>query len=123
MAAPVALPSRWRPLHRGGIIRVRLGCGANFEETLMTDYVPGPGDAWERVDPAAAGADAAGIQAAVDYAIAHDSPMNRDIAAALAGGHFSEPPPPGDIAGPTAPRHRKSVVEGKGGAVWVGLSG
>src|SRR3546814_20122241 len=59
MAAPVALPSRWRPLHRGGIIRVRLGCGANFEETLMTDYVPGPGDAWERVDPAAAGADAA----------------------------------------------------------------
>ena len=83
----------------------------------MTDYVPGAGAAWERIEPAAAGADPAGIQAAVDYAIAHESPMNRDIAAALAGGHFSEPPPLGDIIGPTAPRADPSGLIIRGGKI------
>jgi len=83
----------------------------------MTDYVPGPGDAWERIDPAAAGADPAGIQAAVDYAIAHESTMNRDIAAALDAGHFSEPPPLGDIIGPTAPRADPSGLILRGGRI------
>ncbi|MEM9140751.1 MAG: serine hydrolase, partial [Pseudomonadota bacterium] len=41
---------------------------------------------------------------AVAYAQAHESAMDRDIGAALAGGHFSEPLPDGEIIGPVRPR-------------------
>lgn len=41
---------------------------------------------------------------AVAYAKAHESQMDRDIGAALAGGHFSEPLPDGEIIGPVRPR-------------------
>ena len=79
----------------------------------MTDYVPAPGADWERQDPA----DPACIQAAVDFALEHESTMNRDIAAALDGGHFSEPPPLCDIIGPTAPRADPSGLILRGGRI------
>ncbi|MEM7056309.1 MAG: serine hydrolase [Pseudomonadota bacterium] len=45
---------------------------------------------------------------AVAYAQAHESQMDRDIGAALAGGHFSEPLPDGEIIGPVRPRGNPS---------------
>src|SRR3546814_5835093 len=52
-----------------------------------------------------------------DYAIAPESPMTRDIAAARAGGHFPEPPPLGDVVGPTAPRADPSGLILRGGRI------
>ena len=43
--------------------------------------------------------------------------MNRDIAQALAGGHFSEPLPDGEIIGPLRPRGDPSGVILRGGQV------
>lgn len=79
------------------------------------------GPDWGAVDPAAAGFDAAGLQNAVDFAVTHESKMDRDIAQALAGGHFSEPLPDGEIIGPTRPRGDPSGVVLRGGkvaAIW-----
>lgn len=83
----------------------------------MTDYVPRSGDDWARIDAAEAGADAAALQEAVTFATDHESKMNRDIAKALDGGHFSEPPPLGDIIGPTAPRGPAAGLVLKGGKI------
>lgn len=83
----------------------------------MTDYVPGADDDWARIEAADAGADAAALDAAKTFAVEHDSKMNRDIAKALEGGHFSEPPPLGDIIGPTAPRGPASGIVLKGGRI------
>jgi len=41
-------------------------------------YVPGPGDDWERRPPEQVGMDPGGVRAAVDYALAHESPVPRD---------------------------------------------
>lgn len=87
----------------------------------MTDYVPGPGDAWERADPADLGLDPAAIEEAVAHAIEHESKMDRDIGRALDGGHFSEPMPEGEILGPTEPRGDPSgliVKQGRIVAEW-----
>ena len=75
------------------------------------------GPDWDAIDPAAAGFDADGVQAAMDFAVAHESKMNRDIAQALAGGHFSEPLPDGEIIGPLRPRGDPSGVILRGGQV------
>lgn len=83
----------------------------------MTDYVPGSGDDWARIEAAEVGADAAALQEAVNFATDHESKMNRDIAKALDGGHFSEPPPLGDILGPTAPRGPAAGLVLKGGKI------
>lgn len=45
---------------------------------LAAQYVPGPGDAWERRTPEQVGMDPAGVRAAVEYALAHESPVARD---------------------------------------------
>lgn len=45
---------------------------------LSAQYVPGRGDAWETRRPDQVGMDAAGVQAAVDYALAHEAPQPRD---------------------------------------------
>ncbi len=71
---------------------------------MQTAYVPAAGAAWETVPPAEAGFDPAALDEAVAFALAHESPMDRDIARALADGHFSEPGPDGAIIGPTRPR-------------------
>ena len=44
------------------------------------------------------------FDAAISFAVANESKMDRDIGAALAGGHFSEPLPGGEIIGPVRPR-------------------
>ncbi|MEM7423275.1 MAG: serine hydrolase [Pseudomonadota bacterium] len=54
--------------------------------------------------------DAGRIEAAVAFALANESTMDRDIGAALAGGHFSEPLPDGAILGPVRPRGDPSGV-------------
>ena len=54
--------------------------------------------------PAEAGFDAARLDEAVAFAHAHESAMDRDVGQALAGGHFSEPLPDGEIIGLTRPR-------------------
>ncbi|MFK7944753.1 MAG: serine hydrolase domain-containing protein [Paracoccaceae bacterium] len=56
------------------------------------------------IDAAAAGFDPAALSDAIAFAKAHESGMDRDISAALAGGHFSEPLPDGEIIGLTRPR-------------------
>jgi CubicO group peptidase (beta-lactamase class C family) len=38
-----------------------------------SDYVPGPGEDWQRVAPQAAGFDSTKLQAAIDFAIAHET--------------------------------------------------
>ena len=80
-------------------------------------YVPGGDDDWERITPRDAGFDPRGLEAATAFAVAHESTMNRDIAKALEDGHFSEPPPLGDIIGPTAPRGDPSGIILRGGRI------
>ncbi len=45
---------------------------------LSAQYAPGRGDAWETRRPDQVGMDADGVQAAVDYALAHEAPQPRD---------------------------------------------
>jgi len=48
--------------------------------TALATYVPGPeGSEWERVSASAAGFDAVKLQAAVDFALASDSPWPRSL--------------------------------------------
>lgn len=65
---------------------------------------------FDPIAPTEAGFDPARLAKAVRFAIEHDSDMDRDIGAALAGGHFSEPLPDGEIIGPTAPRGDPSGI-------------
>ena len=67
-------------------------------------YCPGPGAGWERCEPADAGFDAGGMEAAVAFARGHESTLDRNIRRALENRAFGEPPPLGDIIGPTRPR-------------------
>lgn len=83
----------------------------------MSFYVPGQGEDWQTISPAEAGFDAGKLAEAQAFAISHESRMNRDIAKALEGGHFSEPPPLGDIIGPTAPRGDAAGLVLKGGKI------
>lgn len=69
----------------------------------MTRYWPAKND-WRAGDPAELGCDAGGLEQAVAFALAHESKMNRDIAAALADGHFSEPWPIRETIGPVKDR-------------------
>lgn len=80
-----------------------------------------PSPDWARVPPARVGFDADALADAVAFAKANESRMDRDIAAALDGGHFSEPLPDGEIIGPTAPRGDPSGVvirDGQVAAEW-----
>ncbi|MEL7153976.1 MAG: serine hydrolase, partial [Pseudomonadota bacterium] len=60
--------------------------------------------ALEAAEPEACGMNSEAVAEAVSYAVAHESQMDRDIARALDGGHFSEPMPDGEIIGPVHPR-------------------
>lgn len=79
-------------------------------------YLPAP-DAWETIDPADAGFDVGRLAEAIAFAKKHESTMDRDIGKALAGGHFSEPLPDGEIIGPTRPRGDPSGMILRGGRV------
>ena len=75
----------------------------------------------QEVPPAAAGMSAERLEQAVAFARRAESPMDRDIGRALAGGHFSEPLPDGEIIGPTRPRGDPSGLILRGGrkvAAW-----
>ena len=63
------------------------------------------------------GADSSALADAIAYARIHESAMDRDIGAALAGGHFSEPLPDGEIIGPVRPRGDPSGLILQGGRV------
>ncbi len=69
----------------------------------MSQIPPAHPAAWPQQAAAAAGFDAAALAAAVDYALAHETPWPRDIRAHIEAGYF-EPPPDNAIIGPTAPR-------------------
>ncbi len=62
----------------------------------MSSYVPSSDDAWTCLAPAEAGLDPDRLKDAVQFAIDHESTMDRDIGQALATGHFSEPMPEGE---------------------------
>lgn len=71
--------------------------------------------------PGDAGLDPDGLAAAVAYARGNESAMDRDIARALAGGHFSEAGPDGEIIGPVRPRGAPSgmvIRRGRLAAAW-----
>ena len=57
-----------------------------------------------KVDPAVAGFDPGKLRAAVQFALDHESEMDRDIGAALEAGHFDEPPDIGKTIGPVKDR-------------------
>ncbi|HSG46387.1 MAG TPA: serine hydrolase, partial [Longimicrobiales bacterium] len=79
-------------------------------------YVPGPGDAWERRDPAELGFDPQRLQAAVDYALAHETTEIPEdpgvyLRERFAGLAHQE------IVGPTAPRGGVNGVVVKDGYI------
>ena len=72
---------------------------------------------WQRATPNDCGLDASALQQAVDFAIAHESKMNRDIRQALEDGHFAEPPPINKIVGPVIDRGDPNGVIILGGKI------
>lgn len=58
----------------------------------------------ETADPERLGLDPVALGAAVEYALAHESTMDRDIGKALEAGHFGEPWPIGQTIGLVKPR-------------------
>src|SRR5258708_3334861 len=79
-------------------------------------YTPGPGQDWARTEPEAAGFDAKGLAAAVDYAKAHETTWSRDIESVLKSGHFEEGPHAA-IIGPVEPRGGPNGLVLKGGRI------
>ena len=65
-------------------------------------------DSFEHVDAAEAGFDAEALARAIHFALDNESSMNRDIAAALADGHFDEPWPQRKTIGPVKDREDPS---------------
>jgi hypothetical protein len=81
-------------------------------------YHPPVTGAWETTPTTDAGFDANGLRAAVDYAIANDSSMDRNVLKALTEKRaFAEPPPWGDIIGPTRPREDPHGLILRGGRI------
>src|SRR5919205_866160 len=66
-------------------------------------YVPGPDDAWERRAPEQVGMDPARLDAAVQFAIQHETSWPRDLLALLTENNRAEGPC-GAIVGPVKPR-------------------
>ena len=67
------------------------------------------------VDPKAFGFDEKRLSAAIEYAITHESKMDRDIATALAKGYFEEPADLGHIVRPVKPRKAGSGAISRSG--------
>jgi CubicO group peptidase (beta-lactamase class C family) len=66
-------------------------------------FPPAGGAPWPSASAAEAGLDTAGLDEAVQFAQAHETPWSRDIAVVIVNGYF-EPPPGNEILGPVAPR-------------------
>ncbi len=78
-------------------------------------YVPPPGDAWERRDPAEMGLDPARLQEAVDYTLAHETSLSRDAGVWLRERFRGIPHQ--EIVGPTKPRGRVNGIVLKDGYI------
>ena len=61
-------------------------------------------DIQDNSQPSQAGMNAARLDDVIAYAQSNECTMNRDIGAALAAGHFGEPPEMAEILGPVKPR-------------------
>lgn len=70
--------------------------------------IPANQSALPTASPEAAGFDTAALNAAVVFAVDNESEMKRDIAAALAEGHFAEPWPISKTIGPVKNREEPS---------------
>jgi CubicO group peptidase (beta-lactamase class C family) len=88
-------------------------------ETVMTiSYFPGTGTGWDIISASDAGFSTDGLKSAVDYAINNESSMDRDVLKALVEKRaFAEPPPWGDIIGPTRPREDPHGLILRGGRI------
>ena len=86
---------------------------------MTQSYFPPAGAAeWETAQPTDTRFDPSGLKAAVDYAIANESSMDRDVLQALTEKRaFAEPPPWGDIIGPTRPREDPHGLILRGGRI------
>ena len=85
---------------------------------MSNAYFPTTDTTWETISAEAAGFDSAGLKAAVDYALANESSMDRDVLRALTEKRaFAEPPPWGDIIGPTRPREDPHGLILRGGRI------
>lgn len=87
----------------------------------MSTYVPAAGKDWENVSLEKTGFSEQGVEQIIVYAKDNESVMGRDIGAVLGQGHFDEPPPDGDIIGPTEMRSDPSgmvLKEGRIVAEW-----
>lgn len=85
---------------------------------MTTPYYPKTNADWEVQSPEVAGLDPAAIKTAIDYAIANESSMDRDVLKALTEKRaFAEPPPWGDIIGPTRPREAPHGLVLRGGRI------
>ncbi|MBI1779606.1 MAG: serine hydrolase [Proteobacteria bacterium] len=83
---------------------------------MSSPYHPGPGADWAKADPASAGFDPEGLEAAIDYAKTHETSWSRDIRSQLIAGLF-EPPPYNEIIGPVEPRGGPNGIVLKGGRI------
>jgi len=71
---------------------------------VASSYHPGPGDAWERRDPAHLGMDAGSLADAAAYATAHETSWPRDLRAAVEQNLATGEGEFGAIIGPMRPR-------------------
>ncbi|MBM86294.1 MAG: serine hydrolase [Rhodospirillaceae bacterium] len=85
---------------------------------MCTLYFPPKTGDWEIVDPARAGFDPTKLEAAVAFVLENESVMDRDVQKALVEQRaFAEPPPLGDILGPTRSRADPHGLILRGGRV------
>jgi len=86
-----------------GALLVSAGFASCTPTASDTPYVPGPGDDWEVRAPEDVGMDPVALQAAVDYALAHETTQIPSDPGAYLRDRF-EGLPYQDIVGPTAER-------------------
>lgn len=83
---------------------------------LSPDYFPAKGAAWEHLAPTAAGFDAAGLKAAVDYALANETDWPKSISDYYLK-ELKEPPPLNEILGPMRDRGGPAGLVLRGGRI------
>ncbi len=104
-------------LDRAGIVGYIVVQFSNLaRSSSMTAYWPSKTD-WQRTAPQDAGFSPAAVSEAVDYAIRHESAMDRNIRNALDEGHFAEPWPVCKIIGPVKDRAEPSGLIVRGGRI------
>jgi CubicO group peptidase (beta-lactamase class C family) len=87
---------------RRSVISALFLCAVAFLPAQTSAYFP-PKGAWAKRAPAEAGMDAAKLQAAVDFSVAHENPATKDLAADLKN-TFGQREPLWKLMGPTQPR-------------------